>query len=97
MLKAKKLQTRNGTTTLTICELELTAKVPHKKGYPTHPKTYGDYMRQLRLDCNLTQHDLSLTLNVYKSTIDKWERGITKPNNYNKYQIIKFLGFNPIQ
>ena len=72
------------TTALTICELELKAKAPSKKGYPTHPKTYGDFMKQARLDCRLTQKDLSLTLNVYKSTIDKWERGITKPNNYNK-------------
>jgi DNA-binding transcriptional regulator YiaG len=82
---------------LTICELELLALAPNKKGYPTHPKSYGDYMRKMRLDCKLTQKDLSLILKVYTSTIDKWERGVTKPNNYNKNQIIQFLGFNPIQ
>ncbi len=54
-------------------------------------------MRQARLDDKLTQSDLSLILKVYKSTIDKWERGDTTPNKYNTNQIIEFLGYDPLK
>ena len=34
---------------------------------------------------------------VYKSTIDKWERGTCNPNEENQQKIIEFLGYDPIQ
>ena len=81
---------------MTICEIELTAKAPKGKGYPAHPTTYAEYMRQSRLDHQLTQYDMSQIFKVYTSTIDKWERGVTEPNEFNKNQIIEFLGYDPI-
>jgi len=81
---------------LTICDIELTAKAPKRKGYPINPTTYAEYMRQSRLDHRLTQYDMSQIFKVYTSTIDKWERGVTEPNEFNKNQIIEFLGFDPI-
>ena len=39
---------------------------------------------------------MSLELEVYKSTIDKWERGDTKPSKINKQKIIQFLGYDPM-
>ena len=81
---------------LTVCDIEFTAKAPKKKGYPTNPVGYGEHMRKERLELRLTQYDLAQIFKVYKSTIDKWERGITEPNEYNKNQIIEFLGFDPI-
>jgi len=73
------------------------ASAPQPKGYPINPISYGDYLRCKRMESNFTQSDLATILGVYKSTIDKWERGIIKPNKYNKKQIINFLGYDPIK
>jgi len=82
---------------LTICTINLTAKSPPKKGYPAKPESYGEYMRQERMESSFTQTDLAIIFEVYTSTIDKWERGVTQPNEYNTNQIIEFLGYDPIQ
>jgi len=97
MQKEKKLPIRNGTTALTVCDIELNAPAPYKKGYPTHPTTYGEYMRQTRMDYGFTQKDIAEILNVYTSTIDKWERGVAIPNKINQNQIIHFLGYDPLE
>ena len=65
-------------------------------GYPLKPSTYGDFLKQARLDNCLTRFELGLELEVYESTIDKWERGVTKQNIKNKQKIIEFLGYDPI-
>jgi len=82
---------------LTICTLELTADAPLKKGYPTQPTSYGDYLKQARLDSSTTRFELGLELEVYESTIEKWEKSITEPNSKNKQKIIQFLGYDPMQ
>ena len=97
MHKAKKLQIRNGTTALTICTLELTAKAPLRKGYPVNPASYGGYLKQARLDSCLTRLELGLELEVYESAIDKWERGVVEPSSLNKQKIIQFLGYDPMK
>lgn len=53
-------------------------------------------MRQERMDCGITQSDLANILGVYRSTIDKWEKEVTHPNQDNKNKIIEFLGYDPI-
>lgn len=97
MPKAKKRLIRNGTTALTICTIDLTAIAPSKKGYPLVLSRYGDFLKQARLDNCLTRFELGLELEVYESTIEKWERGATEPNSDNKQKIIQFLGYNPLQ
>ncbi|WP_430411310.1 helix-turn-helix domain-containing protein [Kordia sp.] len=57
--------------------------------------TYGDYLKQARMDIGYTMVELAMELVVYKSTIDKWERGLTQPNYINKQKIIEFFGFDP--
>jgi DNA-binding transcriptional regulator YiaG len=54
-------------------------------------------MRQVRMEFHFTQSDLAIIFGVSISTIDKWERGVTQPNEYNTNQIIEFLGYDPIQ
>ncbi len=71
--------------------------MPPKRGYPLVPSRYGDFLKQARLDNCLTRFELGLELEVYESTIDKWERGETEPNNTNKEKIIDFLGYDPIK
>ena len=97
ILKANASPIHNGTTALTICTLELTAPVPPKKSYPNHPSVYGEFLKQARLDNGLTRLELALELDVYESTIDKWERGKTMPNSENKQKIINYLGYDPMQ
>ena len=95
MVKNKQRQT--GRATLTICTIELTAQAPPKKGYPLVPQSYGDYIKQFRLDYGYTQFEMAMEFEVYKSTIDKWERGTCNPNEENQQKIIEFLGYDPIQ
>lgn len=85
------------TTALTICTINLRAPAPFRKGYTAKPESYGIYMRQERIGSDFTQSDLALIFGVCTPTIDKWERGIAEPNEYNKNQIIEFLGYDPIQ
>ncbi|WP_299113973.1 helix-turn-helix transcriptional regulator [uncultured Winogradskyella sp.] len=71
--------------------------MPPKRGYPLVPSHYGDFLKQARLDKCLTRFEMGLELEVYESTIDKWERGVAEPNIKNKQNIIQFLGYDPIQ
>ncbi len=71
--------------------------MPLKKGYPHHPSTYGEYLKQIRLDNGLTRLELALELDVYESAIEKWERGKAIPNSENKQKIINYLGYDPMQ
>ena len=73
------------------------AKAPLRKGYPVNPTSYGNYLKQTRLDCCLTRLELGLELEVYESAIDKWERGVVEPNSLNKQKIIQFLGYDPMK
>lgn len=70
--------------------------MPPKEGYSQNPTSYGDYLKQARLDYGMTQGELALELEVYTSTIDKWERGDTEPNYINKQKVIQFLGYDPM-
>lgn len=92
--KAKRSRTPNGTTSLTICEIELVALwVP--KGYPEHAKSMGEFVRQYRLSYGYTAHEIALELDVYESTIYKWEYGESKPQKKNIEKIIEFMGYDP--
>lgn len=95
--KEKKWLIHNGTTSLTICTLELTASWQHSKDHPSQLSHYGEYLRKARLDLNLTQRELALILEVYTSTIDKWERLGMMPQEHNQIKIIEFLGFDPMK
>ena len=95
MLKENVLYKQTDTMMLSICTLTLKAPSPLRKGYPYKPSTYGQHLRKCRLDNGYTQFETSLELNVYTSTIDKWQRGVTKPNLENQKRIEEFIGYLP--
>ena len=82
---------------MTICTLELQANSLPRKGYPSELNHYGAVIRRARMDLNLTQKELATILEVYTSTIDKWERQRTVPNKISKIKIKEFLGYDPIE
>lgn len=80
---------------LTICDLNITAQRPLPKGYSKHPLTIGDYLKQYRLFNGYTAFEMALELEVYESTIYKWEYGQTNPSPQNIQKIIEFMGYDP--
>lgn len=80
---------------MTICTLELTASWQPRQGYPSLPSRYGEHLRKGRLDLHLTQRELAIILEVYESTIDKWERQGMIPQEHNQIKIKEFLGYDP--
>lgn len=83
-----------GTTSLTICEIELIASwLP--KSYPVTATTFGEYIQQYRHVYGYTARRLAQELDVYESTIQKWEYGISQPQPKNIKKIIQFMGYDP--
>ncbi len=80
---------------MTICEIELEATKPLPKGYPVNPTSIGDYLKQYRIAHDYTAFELALELEVYDSTIYKWEHGLTEPTPKNTNKIIEFMGYDP--
>jgi predicted transcriptional regulator len=79
---------------LTICEIEFSALwLP--KGYPQQAQTMGEYLRQFRVTQFSTIEEVATQLNVYESTIYKWEHGIIQPQHKNIKKIIDYMGYDP--
>ena len=55
----------------------------------------GDYLKQYRISHGYSMFEMSLELNVYDSSIYKWEHGLTKPSPENINKIIEFMGYDP--
>jgi len=55
----------------------------------------GDFVRQYRLSFGYTAHEMALELDVFESTIYKWEYGESKPQKNNIKKIIEFMGYDP--
>tara|TARA_R110000850_G_scaffold254614_1_gene380244 strand:+ start:130984 stop:131199 length:216 start_codon:yes stop_codon:yes gene_type:complete len=55
----------------------------------------GDFVRQYRLSHGYTAHEMALELDVYESTIHKWEYSESKPQKKNIKKIIEFMGYDP--
>jgi DNA-binding XRE family transcriptional regulator len=64
-------------------------------GYNINPVTLGDYLKQYRLENGYTTFEMALELDVYNSTIYKWENNHTEPQGNNIYKIIEFMGYDP--
>jgi DNA-binding XRE family transcriptional regulator len=65
------------------------------KGYPETPRTIGDHIRRRRLDLDLFQKNVAVTLGVNIETLKNWERGVGSPMIRHMPSIIKFLGYDP--
>jgi predicted transcriptional regulator len=57
----------------------------------------GEHLRKKRVDLSLSMTQLSqfLRLGVSDSTIEKWEKNISRPSEPYRSQIVQFLGFAP--
>jgi predicted transcriptional regulator len=68
----------------------------HLRRYPAHPKTLGEHLRKKRIDLSLSMRQLSdfLSLGVSDSTIEKWEKDISRPTEPYRSRIVEFLGFD---
>jgi len=80
---------------LSICKIVLKSKRPNKKPYPRELKTYGDHLRQKRLDLNLSQPQVAKIINVTPDTITNWELNRNEPTLSQIPKIISFLGYTP--
>lgn len=52
--------------------------------------SFGESIKELRLQCLLSQEDFAKELGVSFSTVNRWEREHTKPNFYALKQIDTF-------
>ncbi len=69
--------------------------MPKPSGYNINPVTLGDHLKQYRLEHGYTVNELSMELNVYYSTIYKWESNEAQPKGKNLNKIIEFMGYDP--
>lgn len=70
-------------------------KKPYGQGYPTHPKTLGDYMRRRRMELRMLQKDVASFVGVSEDTITFWENNRTDPTAKYVSKIIQFIGIVP--
>ena len=87
--------THRGIVAVTICNIVLKAKKPDRKPYPKELKTYGDHLRQIRLERNLNQPQVAKILGVDVNSIANWEMNRITPRPYFIPKIISFLGYAP--
>ena len=71
------------------------ALAPLPKGYPENPTTLGQYLKQYRLTHGYSANEMAIELEVYESTIYKWEYGESYPRKENSNKIIEFMGYDP--
>ena len=78
--------------------MTLRAKKPvSREKYPDTCRTWGDWIKTLRLDLKLTKRQLSLRLNVSDITIYLWEKNKVRPSLAQIPKIIEFLGQDPYE
>ncbi|MFF5383388.1 helix-turn-helix domain-containing protein [Pedobacter suwonensis] len=65
--------------------------------YPNEPLTIGDHIRKKRMDMKLLQKDVARIINVTEDCITLWEKNHSAPQISYFPQIIKFLGYSPIE
>ncbi|MBI3414158.1 MAG: helix-turn-helix domain-containing protein [Verrucomicrobia bacterium] len=58
-------------------------------------RTLGDFLRQRRIDSQLTQFQLAHLLAVSRETVNKWESNKTRPLGHFREQGVHFLGHDP--
>jgi len=75
--------------------VQLKAQKPNRKPYPKQLVTYGDHLRQKRLDLNLSQPQVAKLINVTTDSITNWELNRNTPELSYFPRIISFLGYTP--
>ena len=54
-------------------------------------RIFAERLQETRKDKGITQEQLSIKLNIPKSTISSWERGLAEPNSQTQILIAKVL------
>jgi transcriptional regulator with XRE-family HTH domain len=80
---------------LPCCYLTLKTGKPRNPAYPERLNTWGDHVRQRRLNLGMHQKDVAALVNATTSTVTNWEKNRTSPRLYLIPQIIHFLGYDP--
>lgn len=69
-------------------------KLAHS-AYPGELQTWGDHLRQRRLELGLRQKDVARRLGVDTGSVWGWERNVRAPYVYHVPAIVAFLGYAP--
>ena len=86
-------RTRNGTTALPICDVELIAELPRNcEGYPENPQTISDFLRKKRIDEGLTKGEICEALEIDYRTLKRWEESWIQPRLDNRRKLLDYLG-----
>lgn len=80
---------------LPFCHLELSAPIPHPRGYPENPKTLGEHIKRRRLDLGLLQREAAQQVGASHASLVNWEKGWREPELRFMPAIIHFLGYDP--
>jgi putative transcriptional regulator len=51
---------------------------------------FGDLIKAIRMELNITQEQLAHELNISFSTINRWENGHTSPSKLAKMRLLEF-------
>ena len=75
--------------------MRLSTRKPERRPYPKTLETWGDHIRQRRLDQGLLQREAAEQLGCCAAALHNWERNRTQPKVYLLPRIIDFLGYVP--
>jgi transcriptional regulator with XRE-family HTH domain len=75
----------------------LKGQKPKSPKYPEKLKALGDHIRKRRLDLGLLQRETAERMGVDETTICNWESNRTSPQIHQVPEVIRFLGYNPLQ
>ena|SRR5579862_9459476 len=74
----------------------ITIKRDLRKGYVNEPQTFGDLVRNRRIELKMSQQQMATFFGLELSSVRKWEWGlVSKPCPANRAKIIEFLGVEP--
>jgi DNA-binding XRE family transcriptional regulator len=79
--------------------LPYTKKVrkPQNQEYALFPQTVGEHIRKVRIERDLSQHDVARSIGVSDESIYYWENGRSVPQVQLYPAIIAFLGYYPFE
>ena len=65
---------------------------PVRKEKEENAKTFGETIKEYRMNCNMTQEFVAEALGVSRQAVSKWESGISSPSTTNLIALAKLFG-----
>ena len=75
--------------------VRITRKAAKPGLFPAGPQTFGENLKQRRLELGLRQQDVAVRIGVSEWTVINWEAGLRQPRITYYPAIVGFLGFDP--